>query len=187
MERLRWMSRKNTQRPIDVVKTSVWDVVGTTSLRRCEDVSFNTRRIDQFQTCWRRPWDVVCLLGFGLTGTTVLCKNWEYLTQNLPIAYFSWTVFTKYVFFLTHHDRPTLHSTKSCNRSFHRGARYVARSVHHWNVARVRMCNSLPHLPRRHCEQGAALWGSRSCLHSLSNSPSQPADSRAFWLISCLC
>ena len=57
------MPRKNTQRPIDVVKTSVWDVVGTTSLRRCEDVSFNTRRTDQFETYWRRPWDVVCLLG----------------------------------------------------------------------------------------------------------------------------
>ena len=41
----------------------MWDVVGTTSLRRCEDVSFNTRRTDQFQTYWRRPWHVVCLLG----------------------------------------------------------------------------------------------------------------------------
>ena len=55
------MPRKNTQRPIDVVKTSVWDVVGTTSLRRCEDVSFNTRRTDQSETYWRRLWDVVCL------------------------------------------------------------------------------------------------------------------------------
>ena len=73
MERLRWMSRKNTQRPIDVVKTSVWDVVGTTSLRRCEDVSFNTRRTDQFQTYWRRPWDV-CLLGVvGLVRSPVGC------------------------------------------------------------------------------------------------------------------
>ena len=63
LERLRWMPRKNTQRPIDVVKTSVWDFVGTTSLGRCEDVPFNTRRTDQFETYWRRPWDVVCLLG----------------------------------------------------------------------------------------------------------------------------
>ena len=49
------------------------------------------------------------LIPFDLTGTTFLCKNWEYLTQNmqnLQIAYFSSTVFTKYVFFLTHHDRP---------------------------------------------------------------------------------
>ena len=63
LERFRWMPRKNTQRPIDVVKTSVWDVVGTTSLGRCEDVPFNTGRTDQFETYWRRPWDVVCLLG----------------------------------------------------------------------------------------------------------------------------
>ena len=54
MERLRWMSRKNTQRPIDVVKTSVWDVVktshlthdGPTNFRRTEDV------LETLCVCW---------------------------------------------------------------------------------------------------------------------------------------
>ena len=77
LERFRWMPRKNTQRPIDVVKTSVWDVVGTTSLGRCEDVPFNTGRTDQFETYWRRPWDVVCLLGnsMSLSGTTAIADG----------------------------------------------------------------------------------------------------------------
>ena len=48
------MSRKNIQRDIDVVKTSVWDVVDATSLRPCEDVSFKVQRTDQIETFSRR-------------------------------------------------------------------------------------------------------------------------------------
>ena len=83
---LTWMSRKNIQRDIDVVKTSVWDVVDATSLRRCEDVSFNMQRTDQIETFSRRiKKNAMCLKDhYSTLGLILLWRVTRDVLQTRP-------------------------------------------------------------------------------------------------------